>query len=47
MQLAYFKLNVFGFWFPIKSLHPSPKLPKRERGRERWRERGRGRVRKR
>ncbi len=40
-QLAYFKMNVFGFWFPIKSLHPSPKLQERERGRERWRERGR------
>jgi len=46
-QLAYFKMNVFGFgfWFPIKSLHSSPKLQERERGRERWRERGRERKR--
>jgi hypothetical protein len=38
-------MNVFRFWFPIKSLHPSPKLQERERGRERWRERGRERKR--
>jgi hypothetical protein len=39
-QLAYFKMNVFGFWFPNKSLHLSPKLQERGRGGERWRERG-------
>jgi hypothetical protein len=38
-------ISTRSFVFSIHSF--APKLPKRERGRERWRERGRGRVRKR